>query len=131
MKPIDETMSAILVGLTLHQKYAILTLVLGIASCDAVANEAELDLLQTYLTMLGVSRIRQALIQLDEAAISDIMQELSRLSPIQKELFALMINHMIRVDGPANDHEIALATYFFDEIGLPTEPYIALLREES
>lgn len=129
--PIDISIADLLVGVSLNQKLAIVNLVLGIASCDTQANTVELDLLQIYLEVLGLSTLRQALAELDASGISGMIDELTRLSNKQKEFLVLLVNHMICVDGPANAHEFALATYFFDAIGLPIEKYINLIEEAN
>ncbi|ADB42743.1 hypothetical protein [Spirosoma linguale] len=131
MKPVEGTIAELLVGVTGNQKSAIINLVLGVASCDAPANEAELDLLQTYLDILGVPTLRQALAQLDATDTPGMLKELALLSNKQKELVVLLVNNMICVDGPANESEFTLATYLFDLIGLPVENYVTLVEQAN
>lgn len=129
--PVDRTITDLLVGITGKQRVAIINLVLGVASCDRPANEDELDLLQTYQELLNVPRVRSALTQLDTAGISGMVTELNQLSKNQKELVVLLVNHMICVDGPANEAEFSLATYLFEAIGITVELYIDLVEKTS
>ncbi|GAB2562310.1 hypothetical protein [Spirosoma aerophilum] len=128
---VEGPIAELLVGVTGNQKLAIINLVLGVASCDAPANEAELDLLQTYLAILGVTTLGQALVRLDATDVPAMLKELALLSNKQKEFLVLLVNNMICVDGPASETEFSLATHLFDLIGLPLEKYVALVKQAS
>lgn len=122
----NKTIFTQLVDLPMNQKIAIINLFLRVATCDAVTNEKELDLLRTYLAVLGVSQLHQALAHLNEVPLPQAISKLKQLSNAQKELLGLIVNQLNRIYGQPNANEVAVATSFFELIGLPTESYIPL-----